>query len=64
MEAQTFAKDFFSMAITSKNDGQKNYSDHNEWLLREYAKLLNKEAEIKKREEILDKQSIVNQNSK
>ncbi len=62
MEAQTFAKDFFSMA-TNSTEEHNNLSNHEEWLLREYAKLLKKEAEIKKKEEAIEKQSIVNQNS-
>ena len=62
MEAQTFAKNFFSMA-TNSSENPPEHSDHNEWLLREYAKLMKKELELKKREEAIEKQSIVNQNS-
>lgn len=54
MEAQDFAKDFFSIVSDHNNNTQK-LTDHEEWLLREYAKLLKKDAELKKREEEYEK---------
>tara|TARA_B100000214_G_C23971794_1_gene630562 strand:- start:2425 stop:2601 length:177 start_codon:yes stop_codon:yes gene_type:complete len=44
---QTFAEDFFNIVNNSITTDTK---DHSEWLLREYAKLLKRELEVKKKE--------------
>ena len=43
MEADTFARDFF-------NGQHANVTTHEEWLLREYSRLMHREAELKQRE--------------
>jgi len=56
MEAQKFAYSFFQMSLNHNESDHAKLSDHNEWLLREFAKLMKREAEIKKKEEELNKQ--------
>ena len=62
MESQTFARNFFSIVTRNENE-TNNLTNHEEWLLREYAKLMKREAEVKKQEEFFNKQSNANQNS-
>ena len=54
MEAKSFAKDFF-LNSNDKNQ-ENNFTDHEEWLLREYAKLMKKESELKEKEKKIDSQ--------
>ena len=55
MEAEAFARNFFSITSNGKNE-ENNLTDHEEWLLREYAKLMKKESELKKREKMFESQ--------
>lgn len=55
MEAQSFARDFFSMVTNGKTQDDK-LTDHEEWLLREYAKLMKKDAELKNKEKNFETQ--------
>ena len=52
MECKQFAHDFFSMV---RDQNSKVLTDHEEWLLREYSKLMKREIEVKKREEEVKK---------
>lgn len=55
MEAQSFARDFFLMVNNGEIQDDK-LTDHEEWLLREYAKLMKRDVELKKKENSLETQ--------